>query len=61
MDEEAKEYSQIVLETDQDYREAMVALDDQLKTASLLADNIAVMASAIDQYERENDIAEPAI
>jgi len=56
MEEEAKEYSQIVLETDQDYREAMVALDDQLKAASLLADNIAVMADAIDRYEQENDI-----
>lgn len=56
MTDEPEEYSKIILETDQDYREALAALDDQLKTASLLADNIAVMASAIDQYEQDNDI-----
>lgn len=56
MTDAEEEYSRIILETDQDYREAVAALDDQLKSASLLADNIAVMASAIEQYELDNKI-----
>jgi hypothetical protein len=56
MDEEQIEYSRIILESDQDYREAVVALDEQLKAASQLADNIAIMAKAIEEYEIENEL-----
>jgi len=53
MDEEE---SRIILETEEDYREAISALDDQLQAAAILSDNIAVVAAAIQQYEEDNGI-----
>jgi hypothetical protein len=54
MDEEV--ISRIILESDIDYREAISALSEQLLMASQLADNIAVVAEAIEQYEADNNI-----
>ena len=54
MDEEV--ISRIILESEIDYREAISALSEQLLMASQLADNIAVVAEAIEQYEADNNI-----
>ena len=56
MAEDQIEYSRIILETDQDYREALAALHEQIEAASDLSDNIAIMANAIEEYEKVNDI-----
>lgn len=56
MEELDQPVSRIILETHQDYREAIAALDLQLAAAMELSDNIAVIASAIETYEMENGI-----
>lgn len=57
--EEDEPVSKIILETYQDYREAVNALNLQIVAASQLSDNMAVIAEAIEAYELENNI-EPA-
>ena len=52
--------SRIILETEEDYREAIGALDDQLQAAAVLSDNIAIVAAAIQQYEEDNNL-EPVV
>jgi hypothetical protein len=52
--------SRIILETEEDYREAIGALDDQLHAAAVLSDNIAIVAAAIQQYEEDNNL-EPVV
>lgn len=54
--DETQIYNRLILETDQDYREAITTLDQQLSAASVLADHISVIADAIEAYEKENDI-----
>ena len=50
---------EFVLETDVDYREALSALDEQLIAAEKLMTNVTDLATAIDKYEKDNNIQTP--
>ncbi len=55
MDEEEENYS-ILLETDQDYREALAALEEQLVYGEELMISIVRLVDCIHNYEVENNI-----
>ena len=46
----------ILLETDTDYREAIAALDEQIKVSQKLWNSVETLARAIDKYEQDNNI-----
>ncbi len=46
----------IIIESQEDYNEAVTALAEQIEAAELLSENIALVAEAIDRYEKENNI-----
>ena len=50
---------EFILETDVDYREALSALDEQLVAAEKLMTNVTDLATAIDKYEKDNNIQTP--
>lgn len=50
---------EFILETDTDYREALAALDEQIKAAEILMTNVTDLATAIEQYELDNNIQTP--
>ena len=50
---------EFILETDVDYREALSALDEQLIAAEKLMTNVTDLATAIDKYEKDNNIQTP--
>ncbi len=55
MDEAEENYS-ILLETDQDYREALAALEEQLVYGEELMISIVRLVDCIHNYEVENNI-----
>ena len=58
-DQEPTQTSKIILDTYTDYSEAIAALEEQLQVASVLSENIASVAEAIQEYEKRNNINTP--
>ena len=56
MSQEPTQIRKIIIETYTDYSEALAALDEQIEVATMLSENIAELADAIQTYEVANNI-----
>ena len=56
MSQEPTQIRKIIIETYADYSEALAALDEQIEVATMLSENIAELADAIQTYEVINNI-----